>query len=285
MHYPKDIEIWDHAPGRRLVEVVIRLNNENGALAKVSDAINDGELSILTGFFTAQSRSKTATVSFFADITDAEGGLAELKRRLLELDFVESVDAMAAEGGFIVDKQHFPVRWAGRRAVVMRADALNEMLDRLWRIFQSGAVIIIEQMGEAMGRHFAKEIVEDFGPNFATEQLDELLGTYAALGYADVSIERSKSAEFPIVVNARELFECESNAKLGARRRSALFRAHLRGFMSALFNIEFEVTEVQCVGEGDEFCSFKVEPSPRPAARFATVAPDRSRQEAAQSKF
>jgi len=285
MHYPKDIEIWDHAPGRRLAEVVIRLRNENGALAKVSEAINDGGLSILTGFFTAQSRSRTATVSFFADITETEGGLAEVKRKLLRLDFVESVETIAAEGGFMVDKQHFPVRWAGRRAVVMRADALNEMLDSLWSVFNSGAVIIIEQMGEAMGRHFAREIVEDFGPGFAAEQLDELIGSYSALGYADVSIERNKSAEFPIVINARELFECESNAKHGSRRRSALFRAHLRGFMSALFNAEFEVTEVQCVGEGDELCSFRVSPSPRPAASFATVAPERSRQDAAQSKF
>lgn len=258
MRYPKDVEIWEHAPGRKLAEVVIRIKNEKGALARCSQAVNDCNVNILTGFMTAPSKSRAATMSFFADITDAEGGLPELKRRLSAIDVVDSVDAIAAEDGFMVDKQHFPVQWAGRRAVVMRADALNEMLNRLWTVFGTGAATIIDQMAEAMGRHSAKEIIEDFGAKFAAEQLDELLGTYSALGYADVSIERSKSSEFPIVINAKELFECEANAKQNLRRRSAFFRAHLRGFMSGTFDKPFEVTEVQCMTDGDDVCSFRV---------------------------
>ena len=190
---------------------------------------------MLTGFITAPGKSKSATLSFFADITDAPGGLPDLKRKLQSLQVIESVEAIAAEDGFMVDKQHFPVQWAGRRAVVMRADALNEMLNRLWTVFGTGAVTIIDQMAEAMGRHSAKEIIEDFGIKFASDQLDELLTTYSALGYADIAIERSKSSEFPIVVNARELFECEANAKQKLSRKSAFFRAHLRGFMSTFF--------------------------------------------------
>ncbi|MDG6968668.1 MAG: hypothetical protein JRN50_04335 [Nitrososphaerota archaeon] len=258
MRYPKEIEVWEHAPGRRLVEVVVKIRNEKGALAKCSQVLNDSSVNILTGFFTAPSSSTGAFLSFFADVTDSEGGLTELKKTLQGLDVIESVDGVAAEGGFMVDRQHFPVQWAGRKAVVMRTEALNEMLNRLWAVFGTGAATIIDQMAEAMGRHSAREVVEDFGKRFAVDQIDELIATYSALGYADVSIEKSKSSDFPIVVNARELFECEANAKLKFRRRSGFFRAHLRGFMSGIFGKPLEVSEVQCLTEGDEVCSFRV---------------------------
>jgi predicted hydrocarbon binding protein len=278
MRYPKDVEIWEHAPGRKLAEVVIRIKNVKGALASCSRTISDLDVNMLTGFVTAPSKSRTATLSFFADITDSQGGLSELKKKLQSLDVIESVDTIAAEDGFMVDKQHFPVQWAGRKAVVMRAEALNEMLNRLWTVFGSGAVTIIDQMAEAMGRHSAKEIIEDFGARFAAEQLDELLSTYSALGYADVSIERSKPSDFPFVINAKELFECEANAKQGLPRKSSFFRAHLKGFMAATFDKAFEVEEVQCLAEGDDVCSFRVAlaeaAAPKIPTRLAERAPN-----------
>ncbi len=275
MRYPKDVEIWEHAPGRKLAEVVIRVKNVKGALAKCSQAVSDADVNMLTGFVTAPNKSPSATLSFFADITDSPGGLSDLKRRLHSLDVIESVDAIAAEDGFMVDKQHFPVQWAGRKAIIMRAEALNEMLNRLWTVFGTGAVTIIDQMAEAMGRHSAREIIDDFGVKFAAEQLDELLGTYSALGYADISIERSRSSDFPIVVNAKELFECEANAKQKLLRRSSFFRAHLRGFMSATFDKVLEVSEVQCLTEGDEVCSFRVAIAETEAPRLASRLPER----------
>jgi predicted hydrocarbon binding protein len=285
VRYPKDIEIWEHAPGRRIAQVVIHIRNEKGALAKCSEAIMGLGVNILTGFVTAPSRSSTAALSFFADITDAPGGLAEIKRALQGLDVIESVEAVAAEDGFMVDRQHFPVRWAGRRAVVMRASALTEMLDRLWAVFGTGAVTIVDQMADAMGRQSAKEIIEDFGPEFANKQLEELLGTYSALGFADISVERAKSSDFPLVVDAKDLFECEGNARSRARRKSVFFRAHLRGFMSATFGEPFEVTEVQCIAQGDDVCSFKVAIQEAEAPSLSARAHERHARASSESNF
>jgi predicted hydrocarbon binding protein len=176
----------------------------------------------------------------------------------------------------MVDKQHFPVQWAGRKALVMRTEALNEMLNRLWTVFGTGAATIIDQMGEAMGRHSAKEIIDDFGVKFAAHQLDELIGTYSALGYADVSIERNKSSEFPIVVDAKELFECEANAKQKLHRRSAFFKAHLRGFMSGTFDRAFDINEVQCLTGGDDTCSFRVALSETATPNLTTILSERA---------
>lgn len=271
MRYPKNVEIWEYAPGRRLAEVVIRIRNERGALAKCTGVISGMDVNILTGFVTAPSSSPIATMSFFADVTDSRDGLVELKRRLEALSVIESVDVAAAEDGFIVDNKHFPVQWAGRKAIILRADALSEMLSRLRSVFGSGAATIIDQMAEAMGRHSAKEMVDDFGRAFAVDHIDELLSAYAALGYAEVSVERRKPREFPVVVHAEHLFECEANAARSVRQRSVFFRAHLRGLISGIFDTEFDVSEAQCVAEGDDVCSFRL------AMSESAMPPARSR--------
>ena len=285
MRYPKDVEIWEHAPGRRLAEVVVRVENVKGALARCSQVVSDLDVNMLSGFMNAPSSSPIATWSFFADVTDGAGGIPELKKALLAIDVVQTVDIIASEDGFMVDKQHFPVQYAGRRAVIMRAESLNEMLLRLWDVFGSGAVTIIDQMAEAMGRHSAKEIAEDFGQDFAVAQIDELLGAYSALGYAEVSIERTKTEEFPFVVHAKGLFECEASAKRRLRQKSVFFRAHLRGFMSGIFNALYEITEVQCLTRGDEVCSFRVAVAPRLMPRVFNRPPSMGTEHIPKSNF
>ena len=258
MRYPKDVEIWEHAPGRKLVEVVIQVKNTMEAMAECSRAVSEMGVNMLTGFQTAPGTSPVARWSFFADITDSKVGLSEFGDSLRRLDSIKSVDVVASDGGLMVDRQHFPVQWAGRRALILRAEAMNEMLYRLWSVFGSGAGTIIDQMAEAMGRHSAKEVVEDFGPEFAIGHVDELLGSYTALGYGEASIERNKSSQFPVVVHTRALFECEANAKRKLHQRSVFFKAHLRGFISGIFERPFEVKEVQCLTQGDEVCSFQI---------------------------
>ncbi len=283
MQYPRNVDVWEYAPGRKLAEVVIRVKNVKGAVAKCSEAVSDVGVKVLTGFVTAPTSSPIATWSFFADITDSSLSIKGLKERLLGLPVVDSVQALSSEDGFVVDKQHFPVQWAGRRALILRADALSEMLDRLWNVFGTGAAMIVDQMAEAMGRHYAREVIEDFGKKFAVDHLEELLSTYAALGYAEVVLEPSKSSGFQMVLNAKELFECEANAKRKVRRRSFFFRAHLRGFVAGVFGSDVEVTEVQCLTEGDEACSFQIAVADRPLDALSLGAT--ARKPASQSTF
>jgi predicted hydrocarbon binding protein len=285
MRYPKDIEVWENAPGRKIAEVVIRMKNSKGALARCSQAIADLGVNILTGTINSPSGLSVATLSFFVDVTDMEGGVSELRSAIGGLDSVEFVKVVPAGDGFLVDREHFPVQWAGRRAIVLRTGALNQMLDRLWVVFGTGAATIIDQMAEAMGQQLAKEVMEDLGPKFVAENLDEILGAYSALGFCDVSIERSKSSDFPLVVNAKELFECQYTSKRRMPRRSSFFRAHLRGFMTATFAKPFEVTEVQCLTEGDDLCSFRVAPEAVLSEGMAARVPERAQKEAAESNI
>ena len=255
MRYPKDLSLWEYAPGRELAQIVLRLRNVKGALAQVSKAVAEMDINTLSGFDSASSASKVGIWSFFADITDSKNDIESLRQRLLALPVVVSAEILLDGSGFMVDRQHFPLRLANRRALIMRTEALSEMISHMWRVFGTGAATIIDQMAEAMGRYSAHDLVEDFGREFVVGSLVEVLQTYTAMGYADVEVVRNSGSD-AITVQARDLFECESNAGKKLRRKSIFFRGHLRGFISAIFQSEFEVTEVQCIAEGDEKCSF-----------------------------
>jgi len=265
MQNPKDVPIWEYAPERRLAQFTVRLRNVKGALAQVSKLVADLDVTVMGGFTSAPSDSRMGVWSFFADVTDSPD-IAKIRRALLDSPMVEGVEVLSSEDGFMVDRQNFPLMFSNRRALIVRTDALNGMFARLWDVFGSGAVAIVDQMAEAMGKYTAKEILDDLGREQAIRSLDEILGTYTALGYAQVEV--GSRDDDSLSVHAKGLFECESNARNYVRRKSTFFRAHLRGLMSTIFDSDYEVTEVQCLAEGDEACSFTIAKTPSLASRL-----------------
>lgn len=134
----------------------------------------------------------------------------------------------------MVDGQHFPLRMSNSRAPILRTEALTGMISRMWEVFGSGTATILDQMAESMGRFTAQELLEDLGKEFVVSDLDEVLQTYTALGYAQVRVTRDES-DHSLIVHARELFECEANALKRLKRKSIFFRGHPRGFVSTIF--------------------------------------------------
>ena len=56
-------------------------------------------------------------LKFFQDTSDVEGRLLRLKKSLQSIDIIGFIDAIAAEDGFIVGRQHFPAQRAGRKGL------------------------------------------------------------------------------------------------------------------------------------------------------------------------
>lgn len=228
-----------------------------GALARCAKAVADVDIDVLSGFDTVNSSSRVGYFSFFAVVTDTRSDLKALEKKLKSLSVVEGVEVLRADDGFMVDGQHFPLRMSNRRALILRTEALTGMISRLWEVFGSGAATILDQMAESMGRFTAQELLEDLGEEFVVSALDEVLQTYTALGYAQVRVTRDESDD-SLIVHARELFECEANALKRLKLKSIFFLGHMRGFVSTIFQANFEVTEMQCVAEGEEACTFCV---------------------------
>lgn len=264
MQIPKELPIWEYAPDRHLAEITIRLKNVKGALAQVSVLAAHLNVKVLGGFTSAPSNATIGVWSFFADITDSPD-IAKIRRAIMELPVVEAVEVVEADDGFMVDRQNFPLKFSSRRALVMRTDALNGMFQRLWDVFGSGAVAIVDQMAEAMGKYSAQEVLDDLGREMVVGSFDEVLGMYTALGFAQVEVVSKEKDS--LVIQAKSNFECQSNAKNSVRRKSTFFRGHLRGFISTVFDSDYEVTESACVAQGDDTCSFSLTRAPRIASR------------------
>ena len=269
MHNPKNVGAWAIFPGRKLAQLTIEGRAAGPIFARCTQVISEAKLSILSGFISAPDQPGHATIHLVLDATESVDKLAGLKGDLEALQDVVAV-SVTTDDGYAVDREHFPVQAGGRKAIVLQADAVSEMLSRLRSVFGTGALTIVDQMAEAMGRQSAKMMVEDLGSDFAMGHADDLLRTYTALGYADVSVERRRPNEFPVVAHASGLFECEANVRGRNRQRSVFFRAHLRGFISEIFRSEFEVSEAQCVTEGDEVCSFRIEMCESPVSPSAS---------------
>jgi predicted hydrocarbon binding protein len=258
MRKPKDVLVWEYAPGRKLAEFLVEVKNTKGALAGCAQALAHYNINLLSGFHTAPSSSTTGTWSFFADVTESTSRPEEIAESLRSLPFVGSVEIYGSQDGFLVDDKHFPVRWAGRRVMMMRTEAETEMIARLWDVFGTGAVTIIDEMGEAMGRFTAREIVSDFGRDFVVKNLVHFLKTYTALGIADIEVKSYDQGEGAVVLEASELFECAGKPRLNTAKKSVFFGGHLRGFMSTIFDAPFEAVETECLSTGGKVCRFQV---------------------------
>ena len=270
MYNPKNVGTSAILPGKKLARVTVQGRAAGPALARCTQVISEARLNVLSGFISAPDQPGSATINLVLDATESDDRLTSLKHDLEALQDVVAVK-VTTDYSYAVGREHFPVHAGGRKAIVLQADAVNEMLSRLRSVFGTGALTIIDQMAEAMGRQSAKMMVEDLGVDFATSHVDDLLRTYTALGYADMRLERRRPDEFPVVAHASGLFECEANVRRRNRQRSVFFKAHLRGFISEIFRSDFEVSEAQCITEGDETCSFRMD------ACETTVSPSASR--------
>ena len=62
-------------------------------------------------------------------------------------------------------------------------------------------------------------------------------------------------------------------------------REHFCGFMSGIFDFPFDVTEVQCVTEGDEVCSFCIAITENPMPEISSRSPEGNMKSAPEPTF
>jgi predicted hydrocarbon binding protein len=258
MHYPKDVMVWEFAPGRRLAEFIIKLKNTKGALATCSEVIAKYNINLLSGFHSTQGSSQIGIWSFFADMTDSKVEPEEIVEAIKKLPIVEGVEVFPSDNGFIVDDKHFPVRWSSGRVMMLRTEAAREMMGRLWDVFGSGSAAIINQMAESVGRFSAQEIIRDFGMDFVIQNLTSFLNSYTALGIGELKVRRYSADKVMLTIQAKELFECQGESMLKPEMKSLFFKGHLKGFISTIFNTEVSVMEIECAAAGGEACIFEV---------------------------
>src|SRR5208282_532142 len=257
-HIPKDVLAFEFSPGKKLAHFVVAMKNTPGALEFSAAIATKHKVNILSGFHNAPSAASNAFWSFFADFTDATIGPGELAKELEFLPSTVQVHFKVPRRGLLIDSFHFPLRWGGQRAIVMRTDSLTSIFSRITGVFGDGAAawVVMYEMGEAAGRVIMKDLLIQLG-SIVRDELGSIVGLYSSNGWGlfevvSVDLDR-KSAEFRV----RDNFECVYYKK-SALPRSNFIRGHIAGWFSELVGSRVEVVEERCQAKSDPFCYFVV---------------------------
>jgi predicted hydrocarbon binding protein len=260
-HLPKDVMTLEFNPTRKLAHFVIELTNIPGALEHSAALATRHKVNILSGFHHTSSASERGFWSFFADFTVATVDPEQLAEELKSLPFVLNVRFQVPLNGLLVDAFHFPLRWGGQRAIMLRTDSMGAILSRINGMFGDGpaAKVVLYEMGEAAGRAIYKDLAARIGKDMIRDELSQVLALYASSGWGLTELLHIDYNMRTALVRMRENFECVHYQGKSSMPRSSFVRGHLAGWFSELFRIRAEVTENRCVAKGDEFCDFAVE--------------------------
>jgi predicted hydrocarbon binding protein len=241
--------------GRRLVEFSIELANTPGDLAKVATVLSKHKVHVLTGFHDPDKWS------FFADVTEVESSVNDIVEELSSLAPVSKVSLREGLAeGIIVDTLHQQLMWGPFRTILIRAEVMSSMFDRVRGIFgaegKAGRTLLYS-MGEAAGRNFHKGIASQIGSETVRSHLKDIIALHKAQGWGDFKLISVDLEKATALARAHDNFECAPFEGTRSSPQSDFVRGHLAGIFSEVFSRKVEVTETLCVARGDAYCQFE----------------------------
>jgi predicted hydrocarbon binding protein len=259
-HAPKDILAFEFCAERKLAHFVIQLKNVPGALEFSAAIATKHHVNILSGFHNAPSASSHAFWSFFADFTGADIGPSELAKEVEFLPSTVDVRFKVPLNGLLIDSFHFPVRWGGQRAIVMRTESIASIFTRIRGVFGDGAAarVVMYEMGEAAGRAIMKDLLNQLGTDIIKDELRSIVGLYSSNGWGIFDLVSVDLDKMKAEIRCRDNFECIHYQKSPVPRSNFL-RGHIAGWFSELLESRVEVIEEYCVAKGGSFCHFVIQ--------------------------
>jgi hypothetical protein len=238
-YLPKDTLTLEFNPDQKLAHFVVELRNVPGALERSAALATRRRVNILSGFHHAPSASERAFWSFFADFTDAVVDPSQLAKELGSLASTEHVRLQVPGNGLLMDAFHFPMRWGGKRATMMRTESMGSMFSRINGIFGDGpaAEVILYEMGEAAGRAIYDDLAARIRRDTIKGRLSQILALYSSSGWGVAELLRMDFHAKATVVRIHDNFECVSYQSSSAMPSSNCVRGHLAEWFSQLFHV------------------------------------------------
>jgi predicted hydrocarbon binding protein len=244
---------------RKLVEFSIIAGNTLGGIAEVASILSKHKVNILTGFHDA------GEWGFFADVTEIESSIDDIVKEISSLPIVSKVSlSEEVPEGIIVDSLHQQLRWGSSRSMIVKADVISAMLNRIKGIFgpegKAGKALVFG-MGEAAGRTGFQGLADQIGAGVVRSHMKDMITLYAAQGWGDFKLTSLDFDKTTASVQAFNSFECAHLE--GAGSPSSDFtcdfvRGHITGLFSEMFGKKVDVTETLCVARGHSHCQFDV---------------------------
>lgn len=154
------------------------------------------------------------------------------------------------------DKGTITSRKAKVRALLLAAPAFAIMQEELYRVFSTGASIILMNFGRPYGKNLA--ISEKRYTDNPVNILNSLTRLAATAGWGRVTLAGDKVYEDHLRVVVRNCVFCEYVEKRGTP--SCYFLAGvIAGIAEELYGDQTRVSEEKCISKGDDHCEFLVQ--------------------------
>jgi predicted hydrocarbon binding protein len=244
----------------------IDLRNRLGDLAAVSNVLSEAKIQILSGTFVRGMGGKPGTWQVFVQPINPEITLEEIKRLLLSCPDVINCHIRESRDGLLVDSMTFPIKVSsGQRAMIMRNDVWNNMLQRTREKFSSGGDVIIYEQGVMAGRTAGKELLMALGKDKIVQQMDQIVATYQAFGWGKAKIITFRQSPLNLVLRFWESAECMGHKS--DKPTGNFIRGHIVGVMEELYQLETICVETSCLAKGNLYCEFFLEEKKRVVAK------------------
>jgi predicted hydrocarbon binding protein len=151
------------------------------------------------------------------------------------------------------------------RVIVFDADFMKALTDSLTKTFQTGAVVILYQMGLAYGELLGRRILESGG--LADQAEGVYRRRYAGLAagkfrFPPLAALAAGGAAAPMKVTLEDSFFAKAAGVTG-QPECHMARGLLEGTANVVFRKDYQCQEVKCLSKGDALCEFLVTQRPK----------------------
>ncbi|MCD6368894.1 MAG: hypothetical protein J7L38_03750 [Thermoproteales archaeon] len=259
LHVPKDLLVYHHSPGRRLLElaVIAKVAPLPGILNSITDLIVKANMRIIG--VSLSSEGDKRNILMFLDSIEATISPQELLEKVKSLATVVNAEIYESPSpSFIIDAYGYPVTIASgtERAVIFSVKWISTAFKLFIDKLGSAGAALLFHLGFMMGLNFGKSIKN------MVETVDEYLEVvrllFQANGFGLVKLEKHI---FPssITLNIRvtDNFEVEAHEGVSKEPVCHFTRGLIAGILKAFFGKDFDVVETRCKAMGHEECVFK----------------------------
>lgn len=255
---PKVVTAFLYLPKKSFYLLNLEIRRRPSDVVAVSTALADSRIEIICGTFSLGLMGNPGTWQIFVEPQDVGTTPEMIRRLLLSLPGVVSCQIKQSKDGLLVDELTFPiVTSSGERAMILRNDIFNGMLQATRNRFGSGGDLIIYDQGVSAGRISGKELLAAMGKEKIGEHIDQVVGMYQSLGWGIAKLVKFNLS--PLELNIRMFDSAECSGQKSAKPVSHFMRGHLAGVVDGIFGTEPRCTETNCLAVGDKYCEYKLE--------------------------
>lgn len=147
-------------------------------------------------------------------------------------------------------------RAAGARVFFVATRGWAVIENQLFKVFASGAAVMLNEMGSSYGKGVAKEVMTFAkDPGIVLKLLEELS---AAAGWGNIEVKGDVSRGEVLEVVVTKCAFC-ADGEMGPQPKCHFIGGVTAGVATEAFASQFRATETQCMRKGEGSCVFHLE--------------------------